>query len=61
MRALDAVHFLEVSVSHEAVMPGWVMLGEIICQVEFSGGPEEIELALADPVFHPPVAHVEGF
>ena len=37
------------------------MLGEVVGQVEFAGGPEEIELFLVDSVFHPPVAHVEGF
>jgi hypothetical protein len=52
-----AFHFLEVFVSH--VVPGWVLLGEIIHKVEFSRGPDEVELALLDYVFHPPVAHVE--
>ena len=37
------------------------MLCEIVGQVEFSGGPEEIKLALLDSVFHPPVSHVERF
>ena len=36
-----------------------VMLGEVVSQVEFAGGPEEIELALLDSIFHPPVSHVE--
>jgi hypothetical protein len=38
-----------------------VVLGEIVGKVEFFGGPEEIELALADLVFHPPALHVKGF
>ena len=37
------------------------MFGEVVSFVELSGGPEEIELALFDAVFHPPVAHVESF
>jgi hypothetical protein len=44
-----------------AVVPGRVVLGEIVGQIEFSWGPEEIELALVDAILHPPVAHVEGF
>ncbi len=35
------------------------MLGKVVGQVELSGGPEEIELALVDSVFHPPASHVE--
>ncbi len=41
------------------MVPRRVVLGEIISQIEFSWGPDEIELILADSVFHPPVAHVE--
>jgi hypothetical protein len=54
-------YLLKVFVPHFAVVPGWVVFGEIISQVEFSGSPGEVELALADSVFHPPIAHVEGF
>jgi hypothetical protein len=54
-----ALHFLEVFVSHFTVVSGWVLLGKIIRKVEFSRGPDEVELALLDSVFHPPVAHVE--
>jgi hypothetical protein len=38
-----------------------VVLGKVVCQIEFSGCPEKIELALVDSVFHPPVSHVERF
>jgi hypothetical protein len=41
------------------VVPRWVVLGKIVCEVELTWSPEEIELAVADAVFHPPVAHVE--
>ena len=52
---------LKIFVSHLAVVPGWVVLGEVLGQVEFSGlPPEKIELNLFDSVFDPPVAHVEG-
>ena len=37
------------------------MFGEVIGQVEFAGGPEEVELALVYAVLHPPIAHVERF
>jgi hypothetical protein len=37
-----------------------VVLCETVGQVQFSGGPEEIELALLDSVFHPPASRVEG-
>lgn len=37
------------------------MFGGIICKVDFSRGPYEIELAFVDSVFHLPVAHVERF
>jgi hypothetical protein len=53
------LHFLEVFVSHFSVVPGRVVLGEIIHKVEFIRGPNEVELALLDSIFHPPVAHVE--
>jgi hypothetical protein len=41
------------------VVPRRMVLGEIICKVEFTRGPDEVELALLDYVFHSPVAHVE--
>ena len=47
--------------SHFLLVPGWVVLGEIICNLEFTRGPDEVELALLDSVFHPPVAHVKRF
>jgi hypothetical protein len=34
---------------------------KIVRDVEFSGGPDKIELLLFDSVFHPPVAHIKGF
>ena len=37
------------------------MLGEVIGEIEFSGCPGEIELALVNAVFHPPISHVERF
>jgi hypothetical protein len=48
-------------VSHFAVVPGRMMLGEVVSHVEFSWGPFEVELALCDSIFHPPVAHIERF
>ncbi len=36
-----------------------VVLGEIICKIEFSRGSDEVKVALIDSVFHPPVAHVK--
>jgi hypothetical protein len=50
---------LKIFVAHLFVVPGWVVLGKIIGKVEFAGGQEEIELALADAILHPPVSHVE--
>jgi hypothetical protein len=44
------LHFLEVFVSHFLVVPGRVVLGEIIRKVEFTKGPDEVELALLDYV-----------
>jgi hypothetical protein len=43
------------------MMPWQKVFCETIGQVEFSGGPEEVELALVDAVLHPPVAHVKRF
>ena len=42
-------------------MPRWMMLGEVICLVEYTFGPYEVELFLTDSVFHPIELHVEGF
>jgi hypothetical protein len=53
------VKSLEVLVAHVMMMPWWVMLGEVVGQVELAWGADEIELALVDEIFHPPVAHVE--
>ena len=59
---MHGVDSLEVLVAHVVMMPGWVMLGEVVGQVELAWGPDEIEFALVDSVFHPPaVAHVERF
>ena len=58
MRVVDS---LDVLVAHVAMMPWWVMLDEVVGQVELAWGPDEIELALVDSVLHPPVAHVERF
>ena len=55
------VDSLDVLAAHVAMMPWWVMLGEVVGQVELAWGPDEIELALVDSVLHPPVAHVERF
>jgi hypothetical protein len=55
------VRFLQVFVPHDFVMPGRVMLRKIVRDVEFSGGPDKIELLLFDSVFHPPVAHIKRF
>jgi hypothetical protein len=52
---------LQTAGLHSAVVPGWVVLGETVSQIEFSGGPEDIELALVDAILHPQAAHVEGF
>jgi hypothetical protein len=38
-----------------------MVLCKIVGQVEFAGGPDKIELALVDAIFHPPIAHVKGF
>jgi hypothetical protein len=51
---------LKIFVAHLfVVLPRWVVLGKIVGKVELSGSPEEIELALADAILHPPIAHVE--
>ena len=47
MRGVDS---LDVLVAHVAMMPWWVMLGEVVGQVELAWGPDEIELALVDSV-----------
>ena len=44
--ALRVVDSLEVLVVHVAMIPGWVMLGEVVSYVELAWGPDEIELAL---------------
>ena len=59
--AEDKVEALDVLESHFFVMPWWVVLGEAVCQVDFSWFPNEIAHFLFDVVFHPPAAHVEGF
>ena len=38
-----------------------MVLGKVIGEVKFARGPVEVELALVDSVFHPPVTHVERF
>jgi hypothetical protein len=58
---LNTRDLLEVLVAHFAVVPGRMMLGEVVSQVEFSWGPLEVELALSDSIFHPPIAHIERF
>ena len=47
--------------SHFAMVPWRMVLCKIVGKVEFAGGPDEVELFLVDSIFHPPVAHVEGF
>lgn len=52
---------MKVLVSHEFMMGGRMVLGEIIGTVEFSRRPVEIELLLGNAIFEPMITHVEGF
>jgi hypothetical protein len=52
---------LKIFVSHFAMVPWRMVLCKIVGQVEFAGGPDHVELALVDAIFHPPLAHVKGF
>ena len=47
---------LDVFVTNFVVVPGWMMLGEIIGEVAFSG---DIEVILFYSVLCPSVSHVE--
>ena len=55
------MNVLDVFVAHFLVVPGWMILGETIGEVGFSGGPGEIKLCLSYSVLHPPVSHVKCF
>ena len=48
---------LDIFMTHFLVVPEWMILGEIIGKVEFSGGPGEIKVFLFHSLFHPPVSH----
>ena len=52
---------MQILVAHEFMMSRWMMLGEIIRAVQFSGGPVEVELFLINAIFEPMVSHVESF
>lgn len=42
-------------------MGRWMMFGEVVGTVVFTGSPMYVELALAQAVLEPVVAHVDGF
>ena len=52
--------FVEKLWWHDNVMGQWVVLGDIVNQVVFSGGPENDEVALACAVLYPMEPHVDG-
>jgi hypothetical protein len=47
--------------SHQAVVGGWKVLGEIIGKVFWAGSPVDDELSLLYTVFDPVETHVDGF
>jgi hypothetical protein len=42
---------MQILGAHEFVMGRWVVFGEIVSAVRFTGTPIEIELTLSDAVF----------
>ena len=51
---------MEVSISHEAMMPRRMVLGEVVGHVALNFSPKELKLLLVDSVTKPMEAHVEG-
>ena len=51
---------MQVSISHEAMMPRRMVLGEVVGHIALAFSPEELELFLIDSVTKPMEAHVEG-
>ena len=43
------------------MVPGWMMLGEVISHVENTLAPDEIEWLLFDAIFDPVETHVKCF
>ena len=58
---MGAVWYMEVGWSQLDVMRRGVVLGEVVCQVEFSLLPVYSELALFDAVLYPIEPHIHGF
>jgi hypothetical protein len=51
---------MKILMAHEFMMGGRMVLGEIICTVQFSWGPVQVELFLGNAIFEPMVAHVKS-
>jgi hypothetical protein len=52
---------VEISVSHLLVVPWRMMLGEVVCHINGSLPPDELELALLDSIFDPIKTHIKSF
>ena len=52
---------MKIAVAHEFVMPGRMMLGEVVSHVELSFPPNDLEMVLGNAIVEPIEAHVEGF
>ena len=46
--------------SLELVVPGWVVLGEVICCVVLAWAPIDVVVTLADAVLDPVEPHIDG-
>ena len=58
---LEDTLWCEELFSHGAVVSGWVVFGEVVGVVEFTGAPVETKLLLEFPVAEPVEAHVHCF
>ena len=51
---------VEVFRSHDLMMCGWVMFGDVICKICCSRFPENFELVLINAIPHPVKTHING-
>ena len=58
---MGAVWYMEVGWSQLDVMCRGMVLGELVCRVEFPLLPVDSELALFDLVLYPIEPHIDGF
>ena len=51
---------MKVAITHDLVMPRWMVFCKIICHVELAFTPYDLKLLIVDAIVEPMEPHIEG-